>query len=170
MAAFGFDPGQGPGLTFVTMPAVFTYMPMGQLFAIAFFVLLLVAALTSSVSLLEVTVTFGIDEWKLSRKASVLLMASMTFILGIPSALSFGVLSHITIFGKSFFDLLDYTTSNLMMPVSGICAALFVGWICWDKVEHVFYQTQKPGWLSFLRWGSRLVMPVFIAWILIAGL
>jgi NSS family neurotransmitter:Na+ symporter len=86
--AFGFDPSSGPGLMFITLPAVFAQMPLGTFFGFLFFVLVTIAALTSAISLLEVCSAYVIDEWKWSRKKTTLIMGLVIFLLGIPSSLS----------------------------------------------------------------------------------
>lgn len=166
--AFGFDPSAGPGLTFITMPAVFAKMPMGIVFASLFFALLLVAALTSSVSLLEVVVSFMIDEFNVSRRFASILIAALIFLLGIPSSLSFGLWSEFTVFGKGVFDLLDYTTSNLLMPFNEILLAIFVGWVIWPKFEaDLTINGRAPAILPLIKIFLRFIVPVLIAVILI---
>ena len=89
------------------------------------FVLLAIAALTSAVSLLEVVVTYLVDEKNLTRKTAAWLSGSIMFFIGIPASLSLGVWKEYTLFGKGFFDLLDYLSSNLLLPLGGIFIALF---------------------------------------------
>ncbi|MBD3165586.1 sodium-dependent transporter [bacterium] len=129
--AMGFEASSGPGLTYIVLPRVFAELPAGQILAIIFFVLLSIAALTSAISLLEVMVTFVTDELKWPRSRATIIMAAVAFVLGVPSALGFGVWSEITIFGQSFFDASDFITANVMLPLGGLFIALFVGW-GWD--------------------------------------
>ncbi|XZG69633.1 sodium-dependent transporter [Chitinibacteraceae bacterium HSL-7] len=135
--AFNVDPAAGPGLTFITMPAIFAQMPGGQAFAIAFFVLLLFAALTSSVSILEPIVSFLIDEFGMKRVQATFTVAAASFALGVPAALSFGPMSDVLFFGKNAFDVMDYVASNILMPAGGLLAALFVGWAIRERVREV---------------------------------
>ena len=166
--AFGFNPSAGPGLTFITMPAVFAHMPLGGLFATLFFALLLVAALTSSVSLLEVVVSFMIDEFKTSRRSASILVTTLIFLLGIPSSLSFGIWSDFTLFGMGVFDLLDYATSNLLMPLNEIFLAVFVGWVIWPKLEaDLSANGHAPAILPLMKIFLRFVVPLLIGVILI---
>lgn len=131
--AFGIEPGQGPGLVFIALPAAFSAMPFGNIFGGMFFVLLAVAALTSAVSLLEVAVVFVIDKWGWGRKKATLLTAAACFLTGIPSALSIGgILGRYTIAGKAFFDFIDFVASNILLPVSGLVVTLFTGYV-WKK-------------------------------------
>lgn len=125
---FGLEPGQGAGLIFGTLPKVFGSMMGGSIFAIAFFVLVFFAAITSSIALLEVVVSFTIDSWGWERKKSVILVGIIEFLLGIPSALSFGLLGDVTILNYSVFDFVGMLTDNLILPIGGILMCIFVGW------------------------------------------
>jgi len=128
--SFNVDPGMGPGLFFVTLPEVFAQMPGGQLIGIAFFVLVAFAAITSAISLLEVVVSFVMDEFGWTRKKADYVMGSVIFLAGIPSALSFNLWKGFTLFGgKNIFDLLDSLASNFMLPIGGFFIAIFAGWI-----------------------------------------
>ncbi len=127
--AVGLDPAAGPGLLFHTLPSVFIQMPGGYLFSILFFVLLSIAALTSAISLLQVVVSYYIDEKKWNRHKAVIIMGFCIFLLGIPSVLSYNYLADFTIFGLNFFDLVDFIASNIMLPLGGMLIAIFVGWI-----------------------------------------
>ncbi|QLG88450.1 sodium-dependent transporter [Chitinibacter bivalviorum] len=155
--AFHVDPAAGPGLTFITMPAIFAQMPFGQLFAIAFFLLLIFAALTSSVSILEPIVAFLMDEFGLARKQATWTAGLSVFTFSIPAALSFGVLKDFLIAGKNPFDLMDYAASNLMLPAGGLLSALFIGWAIWPRITQDLRQE-----------GSERILPVFrivCAWV-----
>ncbi|UTH72827.1 sodium-dependent transporter [Chromobacterium sp. IIBBL 290-4] len=167
--AFGFDPSAGPGLTFITMPAVFAHLPMGQLFAAMFFCLLLLAALTSSVSLLEVITSFAIDELGLSRRSAACGMALATFLLGIPASLSLGVWGDYQLFGMNFFDLLDFVTSKLLMPLGELLLALFVGWKAWPVVRAELSASCPPRAMTAMRGFCMALAPALIGWILIGG-
>lgn len=169
--AFNFDPSAGPGLTFITMPAVFAQMAGGQLFAVLFFFLLLVAALTSSVSLLEVVVSFVMDEFKVGRKPAAISVTCLIFLLGVPASLSLGIWSEHTVFGLGFFDLLDFMTSKLLMPIGEVLLAIFVGWKVWPVIEQELSCTgQPPAWLALMRGFCRYVAPALIAGILVHNL
>lgn len=135
VTAFGLEAAAGPGLTYMTMPIVFNHLPFGQGFAIAFFALLLFAALTSSVSLLELIVVLPIDEWGISRKQATLGVAALVFAAGIPASLSFGLLADYKLFGRNAFELMDYSASNILLPLGGIGTALFAGWKVWPTMR-----------------------------------
>ena len=169
--AFGIEPGAGPGLTFVTLPAVFAKMPMGAVFSFAFFLLLFIAALTSAISLLEVVVTYAIDQLKWSRAKAAIIMGTAIALLGIPSALSVG--GHIPqIAGKDFLDAADFLTNNVIMPLGGIFIAIFVGWVWTDGAKAEVTDNGKlafPMYTVWL-WICRVVAPVCIGLIFSTGL
>jgi len=127
--ALNMAPGQGPGLIFNIIPTVFGHIEGGWIFSIVFFVLLFIAALTSGISLLEVVVAYIIDEKGWTRKKAVIVFGMVIFILGLPSALSFGAISHIKIFfGNTFFGFMDQLTTNYMLPIGGFLIAVSLGW------------------------------------------
>jgi NSS family neurotransmitter:Na+ symporter len=147
--SFGLNPAAGPELSFISLPAVFQFMPYGILIGATFFMLLFIAAVTSAVSMLEVGVSSFIDEMEWSRLKSVLLFSSITMVLGIPSALSyFG--SGIYISGIPFLDAMDYFFGMMLL----ISSALICIGIVW------FY---KPEVLNIpIGWASRLRIPQFV--------
>ncbi len=162
--AFGVDPGQGPGLTFVTMPALFAQMPAGHFFAVCFFLLLLFAALTSSVSILEPIVSFLIDDFGLSRKLATALISAVSFCLSFPAAWSFGTMSETHWLGaRNPFDSMDYLAQNVLMPAGGLLVALFVGWAVWPRVRAELDQERVPGFFFMLFRGACAVLaPILI--------
>ncbi len=126
--AMGFDPAGGPGLVFHVLPAVFSQMPGGSIFATLFFILLSIAALTSTISILEMLVSTMMDEFKMNRHSAVILISITIFLIGIPSALSFGPLANVKIFGLNIFDNMDFLSANILLPLGGLFVAIFVGW------------------------------------------
>jgi len=129
-AVFAFDlkPGEGPGLVFKTLPNVFEQMPGGSVFSPLFFILLTIAALTSSISILEVVVAFLSEELKMSRRvATILATVSISFV-GVFCSLSLGNLDGEVFLGMNFFDTLDFFASNIFLPFGGAMIALFIGW------------------------------------------
>lgn len=170
--AYGLNPGEGPGLTFVTLPAVFAAMPFGTLFGILFFLLLAIAALTSAISLLEPMIAYFVDEHGVSRRKAVWVMSAICFALGVPASLSFGAMSGVKVFGLNWFDLMDFLANTVMLPVGGLLLAIFFGWF-WSKPalaalsnEGRLHQPWAPIWMFVLRF----VAPVGIVWILLSGL
>ena len=169
--AFGFDPAAGPGLTFITMPAVFSQMLGGQAFAIAFFFLLLVAALTSSVSLMEVVASFLIDEFGIDRVPATVVMAVLMFALGIPASLSLGIWSDYTLFGKGIFDLLDYSTEKIFMPIGGIMVSVLAGWKIWQRIQDELHHRGMPViGIGVIRFVCRYAAPLLVSCVLVYNL
>lgn len=170
--AFGFDPGAGPGLTFITLPAVFAQMPGGAWVGMAFFVLLAIAALTSAVSLLEVVVAYFVDEHEIRRNVATVIAGTIIFLLGIPSSLAMGVMNDVTLFGMNFLALMDYAASNVMLPVGGILISIFAAWFVWPRVIEEasgWERSTFPG-AGLWRFVLGVVAPVGIALVLINGL
>lgn len=127
--ASGLDPAAGPGLIFHTLPGVFAKMPGGYFFSILFFILLSIAALTSSISLLEVVVSYFVDELKWKRHYAAIILGLIIAIIGMPSVLSFNLLADFKIFNNNFFDLVDFIASNVLLPFGGLLISVFVAWI-----------------------------------------
>lgn len=169
--AFGIEPASGPSLIFGTLPRVFDSMAGGAFFAILFFVLILFAALTSSIALLECIVSFTVDNLHWSRGRSVAIVGTLEFLLGIFSSLSFGVLADFKILNHTFYGLIEILTDNLLLPIGGICMCVYVGWIWGPKqlVEEIEACGStfrlKRAWI----WCIRLLTPVLIAVITVAG-
>jgi len=124
--AFGLDPAAGPPLLFITMPHVFTQMPLGTLFGLLFFLLMLFAALTSSISMLEVNVSFLVDHYKRDRLKSAIWAGIIIFLVGIPSSLSQGVFSWFKIGGLDFLSAADFLASYIMMPFGAFMMCIFI--------------------------------------------
>ncbi len=145
--AFGLEPTQGPGLIFVTLPTVFQSMPLGSFFGLIFFFLVFFAAITSSVALLEVVVSFAIDNLKVTRRTAVLTSGTVLTLLGIPSALSFGILQDFKLFGMSVFDFMDYVPTNFLLPIGGFLLCIAVGHV-WG-VDKAADEISNNGTLKF---------------------
>jgi NSS family neurotransmitter:Na+ symporter len=169
----GFDPSAGgPGLIFTVLPRLFASMPGGQLFGAAFFILLTMAAVTSTISLLEVPVAHFIDVHKWSRRQAVLLVTTGVFLLAIPAALgngAVGIFGRIPGVGMDFLTLMSTIWNNFALPIGGLLTAVFVGWV-WraDRAmkEIELHGATFPGravWSFLLRW----VCPVAITAIII---
>lgn len=170
--AFGLNPGEGPGLSFITLPAVFGRMPAGVIFGVLFFLLLVIAALTSALSLLEVVVAYLVDERRMERTPATLLAAAVMFLIGVPASLSFGPLSEATLFGLTTFEFLDYVSTRLLLPAGAIFIALFVAWVVWPRTaaEITPEGGVRPRWAGSWRMLCGVVAPVVIGWILVSGL
>jgi NSS family neurotransmitter:Na+ symporter len=166
--AFKMDPAAGPGLVFITLPAIFQQMPAGQIFAVLFFALLSIAALTSAISLLEVAVAYFMRKFEWTRNFATVVIGALIFLLGVPSSLSMGAWSEYTIFGKGFFDAADFVASNVLLPVGGLLITLFIGWGMKAKKSLEvadFSEDSKIGkvWLFI----ARFVAPVLIVLVLL---
>lgn len=124
--SFGLDPAAGPALIFHVLPSIFPQIPGGYLFGILFFLLLLIAALTSGISLLEVVISYNVDQKGWSRVKATIVFGSLIAVLGIPSALSQGLLADLKLFGMTFFDIMDYMSFKYMLPLGGFLMTIFV--------------------------------------------
>lgn len=170
--AFGLEPGQGPGLIFGTLPKVFGSIGGGAIFALAFFALVFFAAVTSAIALLEVSVSFAIDTLKWKRKSATLIIGTLIFLLGIPSALSFGVLGDVVIANYSVFDFVGMITDNILLPCGGLTMCYYIGWK-W-KPEYLVEEIEKNGvgfklkklWILCIRF----LTPVLVGVVTISGL
>ena len=160
--ANGLAPSEGPGLVFVTLPIAFSAMPLGILFGTLFFVLLSIAALSSSISLIEPGVAWLIESLKIKRVTATILLGFTAWFIGLFSALSFNLLSEFTIFGKNFFDATDFLTNQIMLPLGGIFIAIFVGWVM--KKEHVLEELGFQENFIFKAWyfSIRFVAPTLV--------
>lgn len=126
--ANGLEPAQGPGLIFKTLPIAFGHMPGGEFFGTLFFVLLVFAAWTSAISLIEPAVAWLVENHGFTRVHAAVTAGMVTWLLGLGTLLSFNLWSGYTVFGKTFFDLLDFLTANIMLPLGGLLIAVFVAW------------------------------------------
>lgn len=174
----GMEPTQGPALVFNVLPTVFSQMPAGQLIGVAFFVLLAIAALTSTISLLEVPVAFLVDEKKWSRKKATVVISVATFVLGLPSALSQGTsefFSSVKFLGQTgFLEIMSFLFSDLSLPIGGFFIAIFVGWV-WGvdrALEEALRNTSPRTAKLMVGWGFlvRYICPLLIFLVLIAKL
>jgi NSS family neurotransmitter:Na+ symporter len=174
--ANGLEPGAGPGLIFQTLPLAFGQMPFGSLFGTLFFVLLVFAAWTSAISLLEPLVEWLEERRGLNRMIGTLGAGVAAWLLGIGSILSlnewsgFAPLGMFAIFeGKTIFDLLDYLTANILLPLGGLLVAIFVGWF---MARQALENELSLGGRGFRLWYGvlRYVTPVAVAIVFIYNL
>lgn len=128
--ANGLEPGQGPGLMFVTMPLAFGQMPLGTLFGTTFFVLVSFAAITSAISLLEPALAFLVERYNAQRHRVAISLGVLCWVLGLGSVFSFNYWKDFHIVGElNFFSFVDYLSANVMLPLGGFLIVLFVGWV-----------------------------------------
>ncbi|TVR71231.1 MAG: sodium-dependent transporter [Marinilabiliales bacterium] len=171
--AFGIDPGEGPGLVFITLPNIFLQMPGGYFFALIFFILLAIAALTSSISVLEVVVAYFVEELRLTRKMATVFASVMITVLGVFCTLSFGIMSDVSIFGMDFFNLMEFTASDLLLPLGGFFIVMFVGWYLGSapaRREISNDGVYRLGYFPVFIFLVRFVAPVAITLVFIYGL
>ncbi|MBO4282447.1 MAG: sodium-dependent transporter [Bacteroidales bacterium] len=171
--AFGLSPASGPSLVYEVLPNVFNSMPMGRLFAVVFFLLLSIAALTSTISLLEIVVLWAVEELHCKRTAATLVVSLLIFGLGSLCTLSFGPLSGFHIAGYGVFDLLDRLTATYMMPIGALCLTLFLGWR-YPKAEVREELTNngklKAGYFRVFYFSLRYLAPAALVIVLIMGI
>ena len=150
--SFGMEPGAGPGLLFMTIPLVFSQMPFGNILLIAFFFLTSIAATTAMLSLVEVPVAYWSEERGMSRKKAAIMNAFIIAIVGVLATLSVdkaSVLGDITFFGMGFFDLFDYISSNVLLPLGGLFIAIMMGYSI--KREEVVAELSNQGQLKIAK-------------------
>ena len=167
MSSFGMESEGGPSLLFIVLPQLFNNMAFGKIFYILFLILFLFATITSSVVMLEINVGNITNQRNTNRTKFSIIIGILTFIVGIPSALSYGSLSNTLIFGKTIFDLMDFLVSNILMPLGCLALSIFTGYILDKKValEQLHIDKNKKSslvlfkvWLFLLRY----VLPIII--------
>ncbi len=165
--AFGFDPSEGPGLIFVTLPSVFGSMPGGVIFGSLFFLLILFAAITSSLSLLEVPTSYLIDNKNWNRKNAVYVLSLIIFLISIPESLSNGIW-QMKFFGMAFFDFVGYIAESVLMPLCGLLMCIVIGHV-WGT-DNAAEEITNYGTLEFKAKSYWSVLIKYIAPILIFGI
>ena len=148
--ASGLEIASGPGLIFQTLPIAFGNMTGGWLFGILFFVMLVFAALSSSISLIEPAVAWLVENKNMSREQACIWSGLLTWLLGFGTIFSFNIWSGFKIFDRTIFQLLDYLTANLLLPIGGFCIAVFAGWIM--SRQHTEQELDMPNALSYQVW------------------
>lgn len=170
--ANGLSSSEGPGLVFLTLPIAFGHMDGGETVAILFFVMLMFAAWSSAIALIEPMVAYLVERWPMSRGSASLWVGVLTWMLGIGTVFSFNIWSGSGYLyqGKTFFELLDYLASNILLPLSGLLIALFAGWgMSSGSTKEEF--GLKSGWVYYLwLWLMRLVAPAAIVVIFLTAI
>ena len=155
--ANSMEPASGPGLIFQTLPIAFGHMAYGSIF-------LVFAAWSSSISLIEPAVAWLVENKKMSRMRSCIWAGLVTWGVGIGTVLSFNLTADVTFFGKTFFDILDYLTANIMLPLGGVCIAVFAGWVMSeeDSVKELSLKRQwlYKTWLFLVKFISPLAVVI----------
>ncbi|MDX9812798.1 MAG: sodium-dependent transporter [Bacteroidales bacterium] len=171
--ALGGSPASGEGLVFIILPGIFDRMPFGQVFGTLFFLLLSLAALTSTISVLEVIVAWMTEELNLSRKKATIASTAAVSVLGLFTVYSFGPLDSVRLGGKNIFGMLEYLTSNIMLPVGGLFIVLFIGWFfSREQTRNQLTNdgTLKGGYIPVLMFLLKFIAPVAIAMVFLYGL
>ena len=166
----GLEMSQGPGLIFQTLTVAFAAMPGGQLFGTLFFVLLIFAAWTSSISLIEPMIIWLIEKYDLTRIQAATFSTGLAWLLGIGTIISFNIGSDFKIFSMTIFELLDYITSNILLPMGGIMITIFVGWFI--SKENINSELKiKSRFLTFVWYFStRILSPLAVMFVMLNAL
>lgn len=147
--SFGMEPGAGPGLLFMTIPLVFSQMPLGNILLVAFFFLTSIAATTAMLSLVEVPIAYMSEEKGVPRKKAAIINAVLIVVIGVLATLSAdkaSLLGQYTILGRGFFDWFDYISSNILLPVGGLLISLFIGYVI--KKEDLMHELSNHGTIN----------------------
>jgi NSS family neurotransmitter:Na+ symporter len=162
--ANGLQPGQGPDLIFIALPVAFGGMPFGSIFACLFFLLLTCAAFTSAISMVESSMAYIIERKGYTRMKAARLIGVMVWLVGLGSALSFNVIADVKLFDKNYFDLVDYITSNLLLPLVSLGTIWFASWVMADKdLLSIFPDGRPPLLVVVGRWVAPLGIVVIFA-------
>ncbi len=171
--AFGISPASGEALTFIVLPGIFQQVSGGMIFAFAFFFLLAIAALTSTISVMEVIVAYFSEQLNMSRRTAIIIATASMFILGISASLSWGVMRDVKLFNLNIFDLFNFTTANILLPLGGLLIVAFLGWFfpghaVRDELSNG--GTLRVRYYSLYRFIIRFIAPVAIALVFLNGL
>jgi len=175
--AHGLDPAEGPGLIFVTLPIAFGNMPLGALFGALFFLLLVFAAITSAIALLQPMVARVQERQDVGPTAAAVLVGAAAWLLGLASVLSFNHWADVAPLGflpgfetRTFYDVLDHVTANVMMPLGGMLIAVFVGWLVSRRILDEEFPEMSPAVFGLWRFAARVIAPLGILLIFLANL
>jgi neurotransmitter:Na+ symporter, NSS family len=175
--ANALDPAEGPGLIFVTLPIAFGQMPAGALFGALFFLLVLVSAMTSSIAILEPLVSWAEEHDRVRRGPAAIIAGIAAWLVGLATVFSFNLwagwfpLGGLERFREStVFDLIDYLTSNLLLPLGGMLIAMFVGWVLSAETTRAELGLSDSRTFRAWRLTLRYVAPLAVGWVLIASL
>ena len=165
--ANALTPGAGAGLIFETIPVAFGHMAGGTLFGTLFFILLLIAAWTSSISLVEPSVTMMIEKFNMTRRTAAFWIGLVTWLLGLGTAFSFNVWADVKVLGLTFFEHLDFLTSNLMLPIGGLCMAIFAGWVMSKSMSREELNTNSEAGYALWHALIRFIAPIAVSIVLL---
>ena len=162
--SFGLEPSSGAGLVFITLPKIFSQIPFGNIISVLFFLLLFFAALTSSISILEVPTATFMENFKITREKAVGILIVIISLMSIFASLSFGVMSNFKIGGKIIFDILDVVSSNYLLPFNVMMLCIIVGWFMGDKLYDIF---KNKFIKKILKISLKFIIPVVLGLILL---
>lgn len=171
--SFNAEPTAGPKLVFEVLPSIFYQMPFGIGWSTLFFFLLFLASLTSTISMSEIAIAFFTEQLGMTRRAATLLNTGIAILFGTLCALSFGSLSDFTICGLTIFNLFDYVSSNILLPLGGMLISIFVGWVIDKKIVKAQLQgagALLPWVLNLIVFSLRYIAPIGIALVFLTGL
>ncbi|WNF47810.1 sodium-dependent transporter [Pseudomonas sp. SG20056] len=184
--AGGLEPGAGPGLMFVTLPVAFGNIAFGQVMGTLFFILVLIAAWTSSISMLEPAVAYLVERTKRGRVLVTSVLAFLCWVVGMGTVLSFNLGAEAKFFvfgedgfhlfqwgaegGRNFFDTIDYLTSRILLPFGGLAFAIFAGWVLKRKAVREELAMKSPLLFNVVYWLIRVVAPIGVLIVFVAEL
>jgi len=168
--ANGLEPSAGPGLLFQTLPIAFGQMTGGIIFGTMFFVLVSFAAWSSAISLAEPIVAWFVEKFKMSRALAAVIIGTSAWLLGLATVFSFNIWSDVKMFDKTVFDMLDFLTTNIMLPMGGLFISIFVGWKMSESKMMNEVGIDSPILFKFWRFTLRFLAPIAILAVLINGL
>lgn len=159
----------GPGLMFQTLPKVFDSMPFGSFIGLVFFILVFLAAVTSSISLMEAIVSMFMDKFKMGRVKAVIIIYGICLLLGIPSSIGFGLWKDIKPLGMDFLTFFDYISNSVLMPIVALCTCILIGWFVGTKVleDEITKNGERFGRKPIFRVMVKYIAPVFLVVILV---
>ena len=166
----GLEPAAGPSLMFQTLPIAFSQMPGGVILGTVFFVLVVIAAWSSAISLAEPGVAWAVESLGLSRLQAALILGVAAWILGVACALSLNIWSDVSLFGNSIFDFFDKLTTNLMLPLGGLLICVFVGWVMDRAIVRNEVDIEHPTIYRAWYYLVRFISPLGVAAVMISKL
>ncbi len=165
--SFGVAPTAGATLVFISLPEMFAQLPYSSIIGVLFFSLLFFAAITSGISMIETAVVSFVNNFKMSRQKATIIISTIIGIISIPAALSFGLLSEFKVLDKTFFDFLDYATSNILLPFNTLLICLICGWCIKSFWKKGFGETAFGFIFNIL---LKFVVPIILICVLVTGI
>lgn len=165
----GIEPTAGATLVFISLPQIFKTLPYPVVLGTIFFLLLLFAAVTSGISILETSVASFVDYFKMTRKKAVIVLVSIVALLSIPAALSFGVLGDFKILNRTMFDLYDYLTSNVLLPFNTLIICIICGWFA-NYIAKEAFDIENTKFGKVLNFVLKFILPLILVCVLVSGL